>query len=412
MAFKIYSYPNNYRVWKGLIAAQYCEVDIELPPFTLGVDNKTDTFKAKAPLQKVPVLDTPDGPIWESNAIARYISRLRPDKHLLGHSFYEQGLVDQWVDFSTTELEPARALWLYPILGYMEFNQQAYQAAKKDTTNALSILNMHLLTHTYLVGNQVTLADICICASLVKLYEQVFAPKYISQFPNVTRWFNTCINQPQFASVVGKIVFATKEVQAPKPKKEKGKKGSKKGSKKGKKGSNKDKKKEQPKQAKKEKKKKPQHWSKLLPETTMNLDATKKLFFKQRPINENFFEEFWPIFDDKGYCFYTMEYNYNAENTILFQAQNLLGGYLQRAESCRKFTFGCIMLCAESEEKPPFKACGIWLFRGIDMIPEMKSHVSAEYYTWKKTEDRDLIKKLFMDEVVPNGKVIDRRYFK
>eukprot|EP00463_Aulacantha_scolymantha_P000840 TRINITY_DN1564_c0_g1_i1.p3 TRINITY_DN1564_c0_g1~~TRINITY_DN1564_c0_g1_i1.p3 ORF type:complete len:57 (-),score=4.25 TRINITY_DN1564_c0_g1_i1:99-269(-) len=45
-----------------------------------------------------------------------------------------------------------------------------------------------------------------------------------------------------------------------------------------------------------------------------------------------------------------MEYNYNAENTILFQAQNLLGGYLQRAESCRKFTFGCIMLCAESEE--------------------------------------------------------------
>jgi elongation factor 1-gamma len=248
MSYTLYSYPNNYRAQKAQVAAQYCGVDIELPAFKLGEDNKTDAFKAKAPLQKVPVLDTPDGPIWESHAIARYVARLRPDKHLLGHSFYEQGLVDQWIDFSTTELEPARALWLYPILGYMEFNQQAYQAAKKDAGSALRVLNAHLLKHTYLVGNQITLADICICVSLVEMYQKVFAPGFIRNFSNVTRWFNTCINQPEFAGVLGKVVFATKEIHAPKPKKEK-----KKGSKKGKKGSKKDQKKI-PTQTRKEKK--------------------------------------------------------------------------------------------------------------------------------------------------------------
>lgn len=144
----------------------------------------------------------------------------------------------------------------------------------------------------------------------------------------------------------------------------------------------------------------------------MSLDTTKKLFFNKRPINKNFFEEFWPTFDDKGYCFYLQSYNYNDENKIYFQSQNLLGGYLQRADICRKFAFGAFMLAGKDEETPPYKACGIWLFRGTDMLPEMKDHVSAEYYTWTKTEDRELIKQMFMADVVPDGKVLDRRYFK
>jgi len=407
MTYTLYSYPNNYRAQKALVAAQYCGIEIAQPAFKLGADNKTPEFTAKAPLQKVPVLDTPDGSIWESHAIARYVARLRPDQHLLGHSFYEQGLVDQWIDFSTTELEPARALWLYPILGYMEFNQQAYQAAKKDTVAALRLLNKHLLSHTYLVGNQVTLADIVVCVALVDMYQKVFAPKFISNYGNVNRWFKTCINQPAFATVLGKVVFATKEIQAPKPKKEK-KSGSKKG--KGQKQQGKQQEK------KKEKKKKPVHWSKTLPKSAMSLDATKKLFFNKQPFNEKFFDTFWDTFDAEGYSFFLQKYNYNAENTVYFQAQNLLGGYLQRAESCRKYAFGCIMLTgAKDEETPPYSASGIWLFRGKEYIPEMKDHVSSEYYTWTKLDpakDKDLIKQMYMADKVPDGVVLDRRYFK
>jgi len=203
---------------------------------------------------------------------------------------------------------------------------------------------------------------------------------------------------------LGKIVFATKETHAPKPKKEKKKKdGSKKGnSKKGK----------EQKQQKKKKPAKPLHWSKTLPASKMSLDATKKLFFNKRPYNEKFFEEFWPTFDAEGYVFMTQAYNYDDENNIFFQAQNLLGGFLQRAESCRKYAFGVIMLVGTDEETPPYKVRGCWCFRGKDMLPEMKDHVSAEYYTWKKTEDRELIKKYFMADDVPDGKILDRRFFK
>nr|GLL41790.1 elongation factor 1-gamma 2-like [Ipomoea trifida] len=34
------------------------------------------------PIGKVPVLETPEGPVFESNAIARYVVKLKPDNHL------------------------------------------------------------------------------------------------------------------------------------------------------------------------------------------------------------------------------------------------------------------------------------------------------------------------------------------
>jgi hypothetical protein len=55
-----------------LIAAQYAGISIDVPAFEFAKDNETADFKAKFPTQKVPALDTPNGPIFESNAMARY----------------------------------------------------------------------------------------------------------------------------------------------------------------------------------------------------------------------------------------------------------------------------------------------------------------------------------------------------
>jgi len=148
----------------------------------------------------------------------------------------------------------------------------------------------------------------------------------------------------------------------------------------------------------------------------MSLDATKKKFFLKQPYGATFFNDFWPTFDAEGYSFFLQKYNFNGENTIFFQSQNLIGGFLQRAESCRKFAFGCIILAGtKDDETPPYNVSGIWLFRGKEYLPEMKNHVSSEYYTWTKldpTKDKDLIKQMYIADTVPDGKVLDRRYFK
>ena len=129
-------------------------------------DHKSPAFLAKNPLGKVPVLDTPSGPIFESGAIARYVARLRSDANLLGASFYQQAQVDQWIDFGANEVEPARGILFYPLVGYLQFNDKAASEAKKELTTALNVLNGHLANNTFMVGNAITLADISIVAAL------------------------------------------------------------------------------------------------------------------------------------------------------------------------------------------------------------------------------------------------------
>jgi elongation factor 1-gamma len=50
------------------------------------------------------VLETPSGSIFESNAIARYVARIRSDTGLVGASFFESGLVDSWIDFCSHDV--------------------------------------------------------------------------------------------------------------------------------------------------------------------------------------------------------------------------------------------------------------------------------------------------------------------
>ena len=57
-------------------------------------------------------------------SIARYIAKTRRDTELMGKSFFESGLVEAWIDFAAHEVELPATMWVYPVLGYMEFKQQ------------------------------------------------------------------------------------------------------------------------------------------------------------------------------------------------------------------------------------------------------------------------------------------------
>lgn len=424
MSLKIYTYPDNYRVWKSLVAAQYNQIDIELPPFDFEKDLKTEAFKAKNPLQKVPVLETPNGCIFESGAIARYVARLRSDANLLGASNFQQAQVDQWLDFSLNEIEPARGIWLYPIMGYLAFNEKAYTEAKKELSNSLTVLNNHLLNNTFLVGNAVTLADITIATALVHLYTLVFTPKFIAPFTNVTRWFTTLINQPEFSKVIGKVEFAKEEAQPPKADKKKAeaKPAAAKVEKEAKPAAAAPAKSEHEDLLEDEDKPKPKKKNPLddLPPSSMDLDQTKKLCFSARPYLADFFEKLWPIFDNAGYCFFTCDYNYNADNKEFWKLGNVLGGFIQRSDACRKYAMGTIQASGPEDEEGsgPWTVNGVWLFRGQDMLPEMKEeNPDAEYYTWTKVdvtseEGKKKVKEYFFGETVNGLKVLDRRFFK
>merc|ERR1719253_2182969 len=182
MVLKLYA-SNDSKTKRILICATYNGVQIEAPNAPGGTDGK------------MPVLETEEGCVFSTNAIARYVARLRRDTGMYGQTFIESAAIDGWTEFCTHEIEVPMAVWVYPKLKIFQEVPAATAQAKLDVAKSLAVLNAHLEASTFMVGHQVTLADITILTALADGFVHVCDAAFRNQFPNVMRWFSTCIEQ-------------------------------------------------------------------------------------------------------------------------------------------------------------------------------------------------------------------------
>lgn len=82
---------------------------------------------------------------------------------------------------------------------------QAEEAAIANLKRSLGALNTHLASHTYLVGEGVTLADIIMVCNLGHGFKSILTKSFTSEFPHVERYLWTLINQPNFKKVWGDV---------------------------------------------------------------------------------------------------------------------------------------------------------------------------------------------------------------
>jgi len=412
-SYTLYTDKGNFRAFKALIAAEYNLVNVDVPEFKLGQDNKTAEFLKKSPLGRVPVLETASGSIFESNAVARFVARIRNDTGLYGSTFVESAQVDSWIDFTSHDIELPATIWFYPVLGMLPFNAAATGKAKTDLANALTVLNNHLTDKTYLVGHKITLADITVVSALVYPFKFVADASYRAAFPHVMRWFNTCVNQPQFSAVIGTVVLAEKEMttaggaivaaaggkgknagqHAPKEPKEKKEKAPK-----AEKPKEEKKPKEAPKKAAKEEdeepepdyveEKKAEHPFKILDKTnptTFVMDTWKKTYSNADDYHVAM-DTFWSTFDSAGWSIFRGDYKYNEECKVLFMTSNLIAGFIQRTEEIRKWLFGTLTIRGTEGVEGGMKITSYFLIRGDSIQPLISCNDDAECYTWTKME--------------------------
>lgn len=119
----------------------------------------------------MPAFQADDGTcLTESNAIAYYLANAA----LRGGSDPVHGAqVIQWMQFADNEILPPALTWILPILGTLQYSKQQTERAKDDVKKALTVLNQHLLHHTFLVGERISLADIVVTCNLLQLYKHV-----------------------------------------------------------------------------------------------------------------------------------------------------------------------------------------------------------------------------------------------
>ena len=372
MALKLYTFPGNPRANKALIAAKYNGVDITIPAgFVMGESNKTPEFLALNPLGKVPTLETPEGGIFESNAIAKYVGGLRADSQLMGASYFEAGQVNQWMDFCTTHVDLPVSNWVYQILGWMQFNKGITIKAQQDVLAALKIVDSHLQKNAFLVGSCITLADITLVCSLDLAFRMVFDPAYRGKFPNVTRWFTTCVNQPQFSAIMGEVTLCAKMQEAKAPAKVKVEK-KKKPAQEPKKKAPKDDADDTPKPAPAGK-----NPLDLLPKPKWPIDEWKRQYSNNdTPVAMQWLVDNW---DPEGYSWYKITNKFGHEQEKAWMAANLVGGFQNRWECCRKYSFGVVLICGE--DKPGGMTLeGYMMFRGLVVPPDWNDIPDTETY--------------------------------
>ena len=205
---RIFSYLPNPRIWKATIAARLCGVEVEVrgsSPKELqswlwdfdaqplssdelaasadsktgkvgftGTLHKTSAFMEAHPFGTVPAAFSPDGKtgIFESNSIMRAVARLGEKRFpLYGHDAYEAARVDSFLDASLVFARDSQIYLLSLISGTV--SPEIHSRMRDGFTVYLGGINQALSPdREFLVGENISLADICFVAELALFFNE------------------------------------------------------------------------------------------------------------------------------------------------------------------------------------------------------------------------------------------------
>ena len=253
---RIFSYLPNPRVWKALIAAELCGVDVEVvgatPPKLAdwlwdfdarelaaaertaaspharisrrgfrGTLYKTDAFLEAHPFGTVPAAFSGDGRtgIFESNSILRAVVRAARDDHgLYGRDALSASRIDSFLDAS---LVFAREAQVY-LLAAERMDAGTAERMAGAFEFFLSGIEQALDASEYVAGPELTIADIGVVCDLAqflrerlmteRLAKGGFAPisaGFEADYPHVAAHLVSLARRPVFADYLSKTIEQT-----------------------------------------------------------------------------------------------------------------------------------------------------------------------------------------------------------
>ncbi|KAK9836990.1 hypothetical protein WJX81_004555 [Elliptochloris bilobata] len=159
---------------------------------------KTRRFLELSPTGKVPVLETPAGPLLESNAICRFLAEDTPlYPRALASPDATRADIDKWVDWCQ-DLDLRTVDWIYPIFGFAgrQYSEQTSEAARSFFLQNAALLEEMLEGRNYLVGQKLSLADVVVAAQLIPSYLVAFTPSFRESRPLLTRYLRALYEDP------------------------------------------------------------------------------------------------------------------------------------------------------------------------------------------------------------------------
>ncbi len=243
---------------------------------------------------------------------------------LLGKTKQDYASILSWMSFVNTEVLSQLAAWGKPLLGRAPYNKKNVDDAQAASLKAMSVLEKHLLNHTFLVGERITLADLFATGLLGIGFQYFFDKKWRAENPGTTRWYETVYNQQIYSAVVDKLNFVDEAIKNQPPKKEKEAASKKEAAPKA---APKSKAKEAKDEDEEEEDKpapKPKHPLEGLEKATLALDDWKRKYSNEET-REVALPWFWENFKPEEYSLWKVDYKYNDELSMTFMSSNLIG---------------------------------------------------------------------------------------
>lgn len=153
-------------------------------------ENRTEEFRKLHPAGKVPVIFEDGAALFESGAICKYLAD-RENSELYPKDLRTRALVDQWCDFATQHIGGAMGkLFFNRVLAKWrnaKVDEQSIEDGVEFLGRFLPVIEDQLSRNSYLIGDQLTLADLTLLAVLdpAEVVNVDLAP-----FPRITAWRN------------------------------------------------------------------------------------------------------------------------------------------------------------------------------------------------------------------------------
>ena len=152
---------------------------------------RSDAFLHMNPNGMVPVIEDDGFVLWESNAIVRYLCAKQASGGLFPNDVAQRFVAEQWMDWQQTTLNPAgRAAFIGLVRTPPEQRDMAaIQASVNATEPLMTLLNDHLASRPFLLGEQFTMADIPIACEVHRWWGLPPTLYLRSPWPHLERWF-------------------------------------------------------------------------------------------------------------------------------------------------------------------------------------------------------------------------------
>jgi glutathione S-transferase len=176
---------------KAIISAEHCGSPVDLVDIDLGAGEQHGAaYRAINPNGRVPTLVDGNFVLWESNAIMQYLAEKAGERSIWPDDPRARADIARWQFWDVAHLGPAAKpfQWEYLIkamVGLGDPDEAALAAAEAPFRACADVLEATLGKRPYLTGEQLTLADISVAATLIYV-EAASMP--VADYSALQRW--------------------------------------------------------------------------------------------------------------------------------------------------------------------------------------------------------------------------------